>query len=140
MANLEKRAKQSRAKKPPKDLIHAAAAAGVTIIDANTVMLPDGSYVIGGKGIGKGKSRTRRCKNCGAYGHIRTNAKCPLYKKMMGGAGGAAGTAATDTGASGSGGDDAGDTNASTSDTTGTAPATAEPQLITDDQPKSVEV
>lgn len=140
LANLEKRAKQSRAKKPPKDLIHAAAAAGATIIDANTVMLPDGSYVIGGKGIGKGKSRTRRCKNCGAYGHIRTNAKCPLYKKMMGGAGGAAGTAATDTGASGSGGDDAGDTNASTSDTTGTAPATAEPQLITDDQPKSVEV
>lgn len=46
-------------------------------------MLPDGSYVIGGKGIGKGKSRTRRCKNCGAYGHIRTNAKCPLYKKMV---------------------------------------------------------
>ena len=35
---------------------------GATIIDANTVMLPDGSYVIGGKGIGKGKSRTRRCK------------------------------------------------------------------------------
>lgn len=83
LANLEKRAKQSRAKKPPKDLIHAAAAAGATIIDANTVMLPDGSYVIGGKGIGKGKSRTRRCKNCGAYGHIRTNAKCPLYKKMV---------------------------------------------------------
>ena len=28
---------------------------GATIIDANTVMLPDGSYVIGGKGIGKEK-------------------------------------------------------------------------------------
>ncbi|EMG45658.1 Transcription initiation factor TFIID subunit 1, putative, partial [Candida maltosa Xu316] len=42
LASLEKRAKQSRAKKPPKDSIHAAAAAGATIIDANTVMLPDG--------------------------------------------------------------------------------------------------
>ncbi|RCK55892.1 Transcription initiation factor TFIID subunit 1 [Candida viswanathii] len=124
LANLEK---------PTKGLIHAAAAAGATIIDANTVMLPDGSYVIGGKGIGKGKSRTRRCKNCGAYGHIRTNAKCPLYKKMMGGA-------------APSGGDDAGDgnNNNSTSTTgsnaTGTATATAEPQPIVDDQPKSVEV
>ncbi|CAL1192456.1 unnamed protein product [Candida parapsilosis] len=53
LANLEKRAKQSRAKKPPNDAIHAAAAAGATIIDANTVMLPDGSYVIGGKGLVK---------------------------------------------------------------------------------------
>ena len=52
LANLEKRA--NKGPKPPKDLIHAAAA-GATIIDANTVMLPDGSYVIGGKGIGKGK-------------------------------------------------------------------------------------
>ncbi|KAK6460658.1 hypothetical protein DFJ63DRAFT_289916 [Scheffersomyces coipomensis] len=79
LANVEKRAKQSRAKKPPKDSIHAAAAAGGTIIDANTVLLPDGSYAIGGKGIGKGKSTTRRCKSCGSFGHIRTNKSCPLY-------------------------------------------------------------
>ncbi|KAK6200098.1 uncharacterized protein RJT21DRAFT_135558 [Scheffersomyces amazonensis] len=85
LANLEKRAKQSRAKKPPKDSIHAAAAAGGTIIDANTVMLPDGSYAIGGKGIGKGKSKTRRCASCGAFGHIRTNKSCPLYAATNGG-------------------------------------------------------
>ncbi|KAG5417488.1 hypothetical protein I9W82_005123 [Candida metapsilosis] len=85
LANLEKRAKQSRAKKPPNDAIHAAAAAGATIIDANTVMLPDGSYVIGGKGIGKGNSTTRRCKSCGSFGHIRTNKTCPLYDQMIAG-------------------------------------------------------
>lgn len=85
LANLEKRAKQSKAKKPPNDAIHAAAAAGATIIDANTVMLPDGSYVIGGKGIGKGNSTTRRCKSCGSFGHIRTNKTCPLYDQMIAG-------------------------------------------------------
>ncbi|RLV92560.1 Transcription initiation factor TFIID subunit 1 [Spathaspora sp. JA1] len=85
LATLEKRAKQSKAKKPPKDSIHAAAAAGGTIIDANTVMLPDGSYAIGGKGIGKGKSRTRRCASCGAFGHIKTNKTCPLYSQMIAG-------------------------------------------------------
>ncbi|KAI5964738.1 uncharacterized protein KGF55_001808 [Candida pseudojiufengensis] len=83
LANLEKRAKQSKAKKPPNDSIHAAAAAGATIIDANTVRLPDGSYVIGGKGIGKGNSTTRRCKSCGSFGHIRTNKTCPLYDQMI---------------------------------------------------------
>ena len=85
LANLEKRAKQSKAKKPAKDSIHAAAAAGGKIIDANTVMLPDGSYAFGGKGIGKGKSTTRRCKSCGAFGHIRTNKTCPLYYQTNGG-------------------------------------------------------
>ena len=85
LANLEKRAKQSKAKKAPNDAIHAAAAAGATIIDANTVMMPDGTYVIGGKGIGKGKSTTRRCKSCGSFGHIRTNKACPLYNQMIAG-------------------------------------------------------
>ncbi|CAK9435516.1 uncharacterized protein LODBEIA_P02430 [Lodderomyces beijingensis] len=85
LANLEKRAKQSKAKKVPNDAIHAAAAAGATIIDANTVMMPDGTYVIGGKGIGKGKSTTRRCKSCGSFGHIRTNKTCPLYNQMIAG-------------------------------------------------------
>ena len=61
LANLEKRAKQSRAK-TTKGSDPCSCCCGATIIDANTVMLPDGSYVIGGKGIGKGKSRTRRCK------------------------------------------------------------------------------
>ncbi|ODQ66812.1 hypothetical protein NADFUDRAFT_11137, partial [Nadsonia fulvescens var. elongata DSM 6958] len=32
-----------------------------------------------GKGIGKGKSTTRKCATCGAIGHIRTNKACPLY-------------------------------------------------------------
>ncbi|KAK6456793.1 uncharacterized protein RJT20DRAFT_116613 [Scheffersomyces xylosifermentans] len=85
LASLEKKNKQNRAKKPPKYSIHAAAAAGGTIIDANTVMLPDGSYAIGGKGIGKGKSTTRRCASCGAFGHIRTNKTCPLYSLTKGG-------------------------------------------------------
>ncbi|KAI5951630.1 hypothetical protein KGF54_004704 [Candida jiufengensis] len=83
LANLEKRAKQSKAKKPPNDSIHAAAAAGATLIDANTVRLPNGSLVIGGKGIGKGNSTTRRCKSCGSFGHIRTNKTCPLYDQMI---------------------------------------------------------
>ncbi|KAH3687573.1 hypothetical protein WICPIJ_001444, partial [Wickerhamomyces pijperi] len=34
---------------------------------------------ISGKGIGKGKSTSRRCATCGALGHIRTNKTCPLY-------------------------------------------------------------
>ncbi|KAF7999958.1 hypothetical protein HF325_005807 [Metschnikowia pulcherrima] len=62
IANLQKRAKLSKGRKPNKDPLHLAAAAGGTIIDANTVMLPDGSIAFGGKGIGKGKSTTRRCK------------------------------------------------------------------------------
>lgn len=81
LANLEKRAKLGKGRKISKDALHAAAAAGGTIIDANTVMLPDGSYAIGGKGIGKGKSRTRRCAACGALGHIRTRKTCPLFNK-----------------------------------------------------------
>ncbi|CAI5756676.1 unnamed protein product [Candida verbasci] len=80
LANLEKRSKQAKAKKPE---FKAAAAEGATIIDANTVMLPDGSYVIGGKGIGKGKSRTRRCATCGAFGHIKTNKQCPMYSQTI---------------------------------------------------------
>lgn len=85
LANLEKKVKMSKNKKPPKDSIHAAAAAGGTIIDANTVLLPDGTYAVGGKGIGKGKSTRRRCKSCGAFGHIRTNKSCPLYLLTKGG-------------------------------------------------------
>lgn len=85
IANLQKRAKLSKGRKPSKDPLHLAAAAGGTIIDANTVMLPDGSYAFGGKGIGKGKSRTRRCKSCGVFGHIKTNKKCPLYEATKGG-------------------------------------------------------
>ncbi|GMG55952.1 unnamed protein product [Ambrosiozyma monospora] len=34
---------------------------------------------LSGKGIGKGKSTSRRCATCGALGHIRTNKTCPLY-------------------------------------------------------------
>lgn len=85
IANLQKRAKLSKGRKPNKDPLHLAAAAGGTIIDANTVMLPDGSYAFGGRGIGKGKSRTRRCASCGAFGHIRTNKTCPLYEATKGG-------------------------------------------------------
>lgn len=81
LANLEKRAKLGKGRKISHDALHAAAAAGGIIIDANTVMLPDGSYAIGGKGIGKGKSRTRRCTACGALGHIRTNKTCPLFEQ-----------------------------------------------------------
>lgn len=85
IANLQKRAKLSKGRKPHKDPLHLAAAAGGTIIDANTVLLPDGSIAFGGKGIGKGKSTTRRCASCGAFGHIRTNKACPLYTHTKGG-------------------------------------------------------
>ncbi|CUM63911.1 uncharacterized protein PRCAT00001499001 [Priceomyces carsonii] len=85
LASLEKRAKQNRGRKPSKDVLHAATAAGGVVIDANTVMLPDGSYAFGGKGIGKGKSKTRRCASCGAFGHIRTKKTCPLYYQTNGG-------------------------------------------------------
>lgn len=34
---------------------------------------------ISGRGIGKGKSTSRRCATCGMLGHIRTNKCCPLY-------------------------------------------------------------
>lgn len=85
IANLQKRAKLSKGRKPHKDPLHLAAAAGGTIIDANTVMLPDGSLAFGGKGIGKGKSTNRRCKSCGAFGHIRTKKSCPLYNYTNGG-------------------------------------------------------
>lgn len=85
IANLQKRAKLSKGRKPHKDPLHLAAAAGGTIIDANTVLLPDGSFAFGGKGIGKGKSKTRRCASCGAFGHIRTNKSCPLYTHTKGG-------------------------------------------------------
>ena len=79
LASLEKKAKLGKGRKPSKDVLHIAAAAGGKVIDANTVMLPDGSYAFGGKGIGKGKSKTRRCASCGAFGHIRTNKSCPLF-------------------------------------------------------------
>lgn len=86
IASLQKRAKLSKGRKGlQRDPLHAAAAAGGTVIDANTVMLPDGSYAIGGKGIGKGNSRTRRCASCGSFGHIRTNKSCPLYYQTNGG-------------------------------------------------------
>ncbi|RKP31965.1 hypothetical protein METBISCDRAFT_12925 [Metschnikowia bicuspidata] len=85
IANLTKRAKLSKGRKPTKDPIHLAAAAGGKIINANTVLLPNGLYAIGGKGIGKGKSKTRRCASCGAFGHIRTNKSCPLYSHTKGG-------------------------------------------------------
>lgn len=34
---------------------------------------------LNGRGVGKGKSTTRRCATCGMLGHIRTNKCCPLY-------------------------------------------------------------
>ncbi|KAG7736037.1 hypothetical protein KL923_005139 [Ogataea haglerorum] len=44
----------------------------------NTINI-DSEGRISGKGIGKGKSTSRRCATCGALGHIRTNKTCPLY-------------------------------------------------------------
>lgn len=88
LANLERRAKHHKGRKPNqtgKEALQTAIAAGGRPIDANTVVLPDGSYAIGGKGIGKGKSQNRRCKACGAYGHIRTKKSCPLYNQTKGG-------------------------------------------------------
>lgn len=85
IANLQKRAKLSKGRKPQKDTLQLAAAAGGKVIDANTVLLPDGTVAFAGKGIGKGKSKLRRCALCGAYGHIRTKKTCPLYSYTQGG-------------------------------------------------------
>ena len=85
LANLERRAKHNKGRRPSKDPLHVAAAKGGKVIDANTVVLPSGDFAIGGKGIGKGKSKTRRCAACGAFGHIRTKKSCPLYHQTQGG-------------------------------------------------------
>lgn len=45
------------------------------------------------KGVGKGKSTTRKCATCGAIGHIRTNKACPMYNERYG-----SGTTTTTTG------------------------------------------
>lgn len=39
------------------------------------------------KGVGKGKSTTRKCATCGAIGHIRTNKSCPMYNERYGSGG-----------------------------------------------------
>ncbi|OUM51214.1 hypothetical protein BVG19_g303 [[Candida] boidinii] len=49
------------------------AASGITAANI------DSEGRISGKGIGKGKSTSRKCATCGALGHIRTNKACPLY-------------------------------------------------------------
>ena len=56
----------------------AAAAGGNSLLMRTRSCFPDGSIAFGGKGIGKGKSTTRRCASCGAFGHIRTNKACPF--------------------------------------------------------------
>ncbi|CAH2350872.1 transcription initiation factor TFIID subunit 1 [[Candida] railenensis] len=81
LANLKKRLKSGKGRKASKDALHAALAEGGTIIDGNTVLLPDGTYAIGGKGIGKGNSKNRRCTACGAFGHIKTKKSCPLFNQ-----------------------------------------------------------
>ncbi|ANZ74765.1 BA75_01063T0 [Komagataella pastoris] len=43
----------------------------------------DSDARLSGKGIGKGKSTSRRCATCGALGHIRTNKACPMYYSAM---------------------------------------------------------
>lgn len=83
LANLERRAKHTKGKKSASgDLPLPDAGNGDgKPVNGNTVVLPDGSLAIGGKGIGKGNSTGRRCKACGAFGHIRTKKLCPLYKQ-----------------------------------------------------------
>lgn len=85
LATLERKSRLGKGRKSSKESSLTASAAGGTIIDANTIMLPDGSYAYGGKGIGKGKSKTRRCAACGAFGHIRTKKSCPLFSQSNGG-------------------------------------------------------
>jgi transcription initiation factor TFIID subunit 1, fungi type len=62
LAKLEKQAEKKKKKQ-------------VGITAANI----DSEGRISGKGIGKGKSTSRRCATCGSLGHIRTNKTCPLY-------------------------------------------------------------
>lgn len=49
----------------------------------NTINLGTDTPPPSGKGVGKGKG-PRQCKNCGAYGHIRTNKSCPMYNQLEG--------------------------------------------------------
>ena len=81
LASLEKKAKLGRGRKFSKDSLQSALKAGGTLVDPNTVQLPDGSYTVGGKGVGKGKSKTRRCASCGAYGHIKSLRSCPFFSQ-----------------------------------------------------------
>lgn len=62
LAKLEKQAEKKKKKQP-----------GITAANI------DSEGRISGKGIGKGKSTSRRCATCGSLGHIRTNKTCPLY-------------------------------------------------------------
>lgn len=39
------------------------------------------------KGVGKGKSTTRKCATCGEIGHIKTNKSCPMYNETYGAGG-----------------------------------------------------
>lgn len=75
LANAEKQIKQH---KPKKSL-------SSTNLNGSGVTLPDGSVGVQGKGIGKGKSTARKCTNCGAVGHIKTNKACPLFSQTQGG-------------------------------------------------------
>ncbi|CCE85495.1 Piso0_005092 [Millerozyma farinosa CBS 7064] len=85
LATLERKSRLGKGRKSSKESSSTASTSAGTIIDANTIMLPDGSYAYGGKGIGKGKSKTRRCAACGAFGHIRTKKSCPLFSQSNGG-------------------------------------------------------
>lgn len=62
LAKLEKQAEKKKRKQ-----------SGITAANI------DSEGRISGKGIGKGKSTSRRCATCGSLGHIRTNKTCPLY-------------------------------------------------------------
>ena len=62
LAKLEKQAEKKKKKQP-----------GITAANI------DSEGRLSGKGIGKGKSTSRRCATCGSLGHIRTNKTCPLY-------------------------------------------------------------
>jgi len=62
LAKLEKQAEKKRKKQQ-----------GITAANI------DSEGRLSGKGIGKGRSTSRRCATCGGLGHIRTNKTCPLY-------------------------------------------------------------
>lgn len=63
-------------------MVRKALKAGVELPKAQ---LNAGDKKKSNKGVGKGKSTTRKCATCGAIGHIRTNKACPMYNERYGG-------------------------------------------------------
>lgn len=65
-------------------MVRRALKAGLEPPKKTVIPVPGDKKTKGNKGVGKGKSTTRKCATCGAIGHIRTNKSCPMYNERYG--------------------------------------------------------